>query len=440
MKYLLAALPLLLSACLGSTDATVPAVASVQVGGTGRLAQTLEIRLKAPAALSVEYWSEGGPRLRVHSPEAGVHSVVIAHLRPGRSYHYRIVGTGESGTLTTDPLPADLARVELSAMGRPTVPLVLLHLFQPDGFRGYAIVDADGEVVWYWRTEAFPFGMTRRRNGDFVFLDQARGLVEVDPTGEVVHALPQDSAHEMHHDVIATPANTLLYIAFDPRQVGSGTVKGEGIWEWSPETGRTVRRWSAWDHFSPDTDRGPRFGEEWMHGNSLAIGPRGNVLLSIHYFDQVVSIAPDWKSIEWRLGGVNASIHLSDADRFSGQHTAREIAPGRVLLFDDGIERGGFSRAIEYALEGDTARPVWEWRSSPPNYSAIVSSARRLASGNTLVGFGVSAGVEGSSGPTEVFEVTPSGDPVWHLLVSGVRIMYRAEPLTDIAGEEVVPS
>jgi hypothetical protein len=439
MKRRLIAPLLLLSGCLAVTDAPAPEVETARVQGSGELAQTLEVALASPAPLSVEYWSDDGPRMRVTSAEATEHSIVLARLRAGRSYHYRIVGSSVTGELTTDPLPSDLAAIGMAAEGRSSIPLVLLHLYHPDGFKGYAIVDAEGEVVWYHRTVDFPFGATRRSNGDFVFMDKAAGLVEVTPTGEVVHTLPQDLAHEMHHDVISIPSNTLLYIAFDPRRIGSATVKGEGIWEWSPELGTAVQRWSAWDFFSPDTDRGPRFGEEWMHANSLAIGPRGNVLLSVHYFDQIVSIAADWKSIEWRLGGVNATIQVDPEVRFSGQHTAREIAPGRVVLFDDGVERGGYSRAVEYELAGAAARQVWEWRATPDNYSAAVSSARRLANGNTLIGFGMSAGIQGSTGPTEVYEADADGRPIWHLVVSGITVMYRAEPIESIAGEEVIP-
>jgi hypothetical protein len=94
---------------------------------------------------------------------------------------------------------------------------------------------------------------------------------------------------------------------------------------------------------------------------------------------------------------------------------------------------------VEYELAGAAARQVWEWRATPDNYSAAVSSARRLANGNTLIGFGMSAGIQGSTGPTEVYEADADGRPIWHLVVSGITVMYRAEPIESIAGEEVIP-
>jgi hypothetical protein len=390
----------------------------------------------------VEYWAAQGPRLRVRSDAAQSHALLLARLRAGRTYSWRIVDKDRQGTFTTAALPADLAQIQLDAEGTPTTPLVLLHLFRPDGFKGYAVVDAAGEVVWFWRGTGFPYGMARRQNGDFVFLDGARGLVEVTPAGAVARELAQevDARGEMHHDVIATPANTLLVIAFDRRTVGGAPLLGEAVWEWAPEAGTMVKRWSAWDHFSPGTDRGPRFGGEWMHANALALGPHGNVLMSVHYWNQVLSIAPGWQTVEWRLGGVNATIPLPAGEQFTGQHAVREIAPNRLVLFDNRHEQGGYSRAVEFELTGATAQRVWEWRPGRDNFAAIVSSARRLPNGNTLVGFGTQAGLVGSSGPTEVYEVGLDGVAVWHLAVEGTQVMYRAEPLATIGGEEEAPT
>lgn len=71
-------------------------------------------------------------------------------------------------------------------------------------------------------------------------------------------------------------------------------------------------------------------------------------------------------------------------------------------------------------------------------YAGAVGSARRLANGNTMIAFGMSAGVVGSTGPTEVYEVDAAGTPVWHL-VTRTQTMYRAEPLTSVGQESLVP-
>lgn len=421
-----------------------------EVAPAGPLAHTLAVTLDRAAPVTVEYWTDGAPVLAVSSTSAAArHELLLARLRAGRTYRYRVVDAAArsaagvefaTGAFQTTSLPDDLAAVTFVATGTPTA-LALLHLSDPPGFEGYAAVDGAGEVVWYHRTDGFPFGISRRANGNFVLLDEARGLVELTAAGEIVASLPQDTIdRQMHHDAITTPWNTVLFIAFDARPFEDRQLKGEAVWEWVPETGNAVRRWTSWDHLSPTVDRGPRFGAEWLHANALDVGPRGNVLVSVHFLNQVISIAPDWQGLEWRLGGVNATVTIPADEQFSGQHTASEVAPGRVVLFDNRFTLGGSSRAVEFEIAPGSAVASrrWSWEPSPANHSSAVSSARRMANGNTLVGFGMSTGLGGSTGPTEVYEVTSSGEVVWHLVVGNTRIMFRAEPLGSIAGERAV--
>jgi hypothetical protein len=125
---------------------------------------------------------------------------------------------------------------------------------------------------------------------------------------------------------------------------------------------------------------------------------------------------------------------LAAAEQYSGQHTARELASNRLLVFDNGLERGDSSRALELDLSAPVATAVWEWRPARRNLSAFVGSARRLANGNTLITFGMSAG-RGSTGPIEVYEVNQKGQTVWHLEVGETRQIFRAEPWPSIGSE-----
>ena len=429
---------LVLGACTATTESSAPVVVSASLSTPSPFARSLSLQLDRPAAVAVDYWAADGPRLRVESPVGSTHVVQLTRLRAGRTYQYSVVGTATMGTFGTDTLPADLRKVVGAATGTRTTPLLLLHLYDPAGFMGYALLDQSNEIVWYYRSMDFPYGMTRRVNGNFVVMDKQRGLVELSPSGVVVSTLAQDRSHEMHHDVVATPANTLLFIAFDDRTVNGAVVRGDAIWEWNPEAGTSVRRWTAWDHFSAANAPALPAAGEWLHANALAMGPRGNVLMSVHHWNQILSISSDWQRVEWRLGGTGATAPVSGADVFSGQHSARELAGSRVLVFDNGIDRGRDSRAVEYALDASSAHVTWEFQPQPANYAAIIGSARRLANGNTVIAFGTSAGIVGSSGPAEVYEVSSAGARVWHLLVN-TQLMFRAEPFDALGAEEVVP-
>lgn len=331
-------------------------------------------------------------------------------------------------------LPPDLAAVTFTAQGRPTAPYTMLELRQTGGFSGFVAVDRAARPVWFFRTQGTAFGFTRRRNGNFVFLDAQRGLVEVSRTGEVVRELAQEArpGRRMHHDVTITPRNTVLFLAEDWRTWEGAPLNGEALWEWDPEAGTVVRRWSSHAHLDPRLDWGARsIRDDWLHANSVSIGPRGNVVVSFHFLDQVISISPDMERIEWRLGGVRAGVAVDDP--FSGQHTAQEVGAGRVLLFDNGYARTEtrYSRAVEYELHGAAASKAWEWRPARDNWARIISGVRRLPNGNSVVTFGTTAApAAGTTGPIEVYEVTPAGQVAWHLVVGGaVSSMYRATPL-----------
>ena len=329
------------------------------------------------------------------------------------------------------PIPADLQAIKITATGTLTPKYALVHLYAEKGFKGYALVDAAGRIAWHYRTKDYPFGADRRKNGNFVFMDKGHGLVEVDRAGAIVHELKQrDPENELHHAIVVTPRDTVLYLAFDTQDFAGQRLKGEAIWEWNPDTGEDVKRWRSWDFMDPALDRSARTAGEWLHGNSLDVGPGGNILLSLHYIDQVISIAPDWKSIQWRLGGVRPTIAVPADQQTSAQHTAAELPGHRILMFDNRTDlQPPYSRAVEYVIEGAAARQVWQWKAPDNNYASAVSSARRLSNGNTLIAFGMEKGRNGSSGPTEAFEVTPAGEVKWRLLVEGVMTTFRVEPI-----------
>lgn len=405
----------------------------------------LEVELGSAAEVTVEYWTEGGSRLRVRSAPDTTHRLLLARLLPNVGYEYAVnVGdTSVVGSFTTDTLPDDLKAVGLISTGESTAPLIMLELRVPT-FQGFVAIDSLSRVVWFHRTRGSSWGWTRRANGNYVFLDATYGLEEVTPDGEVLATLASAGGEVIHHDVIATPENTLYFMTRHPETVNDTTWVGEQIWEWNPDTGELLSRWNAFDFLSPDTDRGDlsRPGD-WLHTNALHIGVSDNLLVSSAFLNQVFAITPDFSGLAWRLGGPNATLVPDSAATFAFQHTAAEIAEGRVVLFDNrGAQDGDtpYSRALELELDfaGGTATTAWVFRPPNDNYASIISSARRMANGNTMVGFGPGEGLVDSVGPIEVYEVALDGTIVWHLVVQGPNHMFRATPFSDIAGETVV--
>jgi hypothetical protein len=448
---------LTLAGCGGSDDA-LPSVVTATVNDRGPIFRSMSVELAGPAGVHVEYWSSSGPRLRVASSAAPVtsHEVALPRLRERTTYDYRIRvfrGTGQSdwvksGSFTTGDLPQDIRAMTFTPTGTAGDPLVFLSVRST--FTGGVIVDAEGHVVWYGRTNVAPQGAARRANGNWVVLTNSEGLTEFSSLGEVAAFLPQanlPAGYAIHHAVTPTPSNTLLFTTLDPRTFNGTTLQGEAIWEWNVQSGSVTKRWSAFDFFDPAVDVGPRsVARDWFHANHLAVGAHGNFIMSFHFLDQVISIAPDFGTIEWRLGGVGSTYPVSPSQATSGQHSAREVSPNRILVFDNGFARADglkYSRALELALDPTTTTvsTAWEYRPNPDIWATIISSARRMGNGNNMLTFGTSAGIVGATGPIAVHEVSPAGSLVWSLWIElppGGSV-FQGDPMQSIGGEVVVP-
>jgi hypothetical protein len=185
--------------------------------------------------------------------------------------------------------------------------------------------------------------------------------------------------------------------------------------------------------------------EDWTHANSMWVGQEGNILVSIRHLNQIISIAPDFKSIQWRLGGPGSGFSFPDPnDQFYHQHTVSQLPNGNILLCDNGNtcppEEGGmYSRALELELDFTTmeARKVWEYRHSPDRFATCCFRAERLANGNTLVDFGVNPLDDVCCRTFTLVEVDNEGNAISVIEGSspGIRFQYRAYALDSINGE-----
>jgi Arylsulfotransferase (ASST) len=444
----------LLIACGGSGDSP-PTVVATRIDELGPIFRRASIALSKPADVAIEYQASSEPRLVVRSVQPALtHELALPRLRGGQTYSYRVCaadGTARSrpcvdGTFVTGDLPDDIRSIAFMPWGRSSYPLTFLSVRST--FNGGLVVDSDGQVVWYARTTNPPLGATRRANGNWVLLQNGIGLAEFSALGEPVATLSQARAPggTIHHDVTATPWDTILFLAYDPREFGGQVLQGEALWEWDPQTNALRKRWSAFDFLDPAVNAGVRsVPDDWLHANSVAFGPRGNVIVSLHFLDQVISLAPDFGSIEWRLGGPGSTLSVSATQATSGQHSAREVAPNRILMFDNGFARGDgsqWSRAIELAIDPATrfVGTTWEYRPNPDIWARIISSARRLPNGNSVVTFGTPAGMLGASGPIAVHEVSPARQLLWSMTVAlpngGI---FQGDPIESIGGETIVP-
>ncbi len=447
------AAPLLLGSCTDDPvgpPGTGDVLALVVADTTSPFVRAVTVTLARAAPVTLTWGAPTATVLTLNADSASTtHRFLITRLRAGRDYTVEALIPGDDAaprraSFTTAPLAPALQSVALTDSGTATHPLAVVEVAGSSGFAGLLVVE-DGEIVGHIPLNGSLFGATRRANGDFVLLDGVLGLVEYGIDGTMVDRLEQSDATtpygRIHHDVIATPQNTLLFIANDTATITDTLVTGEALWEWDPASGEVVERWSVFDHLDWKTFRGPRsVPGNWLHGNGINLGPRGNVVFSFRNADYVISIAPDFSHVEWTLGGPEGTIALAAEERFYGQHYVSEPSAGRVLLFDNGFDRpgGSYSRVVEFAVDAEagTATKVWEFRHDPEIYAALVGSARRLANGNTVALFGMLAGQNGSTGPITAVEVDPALQVRWRLGIGGnITRIYRVSTIPTLRGE-----
>ena len=239
---------------------------------------------------------------------------------------------------------------------------------------------------------------------------------------------------------------------------------GEVLWEWlasdhidelgfSEDARNAIYRSAPWHEGRQSVD--------WIHLNSATyVGPNrwyadgderfhpDNVIISARAANIVAIIDRATGAVVWRMGpDFRESRALTELGQIIGQHHPHIIpeglpGAGNLLVFDNGGNAGygpgnpvaptGHnivtrmrSRVLE--INPVTFEKLWEYSiGGLPGfffYSTFVSSAQRLANGNTLI-------TEGVVG--RVFEVTPENEIVWeylnpHFNENGApNLVYRA--------------
>ena len=315
-------------------------------------------------------------------------------------------------------------------------------------------LDWSGKVVWEWGKDA-PGGAARQ-NHDWHRLPNGNTLLLV----TLVHDVPSLSAQPVGDQAIyeVTPAGAIVWkwvatdhinefgfsaaaLAYLKRTISHSVGVSDGVLTLNNMKVVGKNHWfgSGDQRFNPD-----------------------NILIDARDANFIAIIEKATGKIVWRLGpdypGADESPHTRlleskvprPVDQLSGQHDAHLIADGlpgagNLLVFDNQggagfptaalgifsasrvLEIDPIKKEIVWQYTGaDSDRPVWSFHSS------FISSARRLANGNTLID-------EGMNG--RFFQITPKGEIVWEYVspyfaratLRGQTVysnwVYRAQPV-----------
>ncbi|HVT39093.1 MAG TPA: arylsulfotransferase family protein [Gemmatimonadaceae bacterium] len=399
----------------------------------------------------VVYWSAGEaarttPYQRIRE-SAG--QIAVLGLRPATPYTLAIEAVGSTTVrsmtidVVTAALPPALQGVHLVTTGAPSAgpssdalspgyTLVVPEFFG-DGTAGYLLAfDMTGELRWYraFEGEGSAVEAKQQRNGDFtVYAGRSYGwqptsgrFVQVRPSGEIVRSFGVSAPfYTDPHEMLLTMGDSAIeavhLLGYDIRSFDLTALGGPSdarlavhVIERQSAAGAREFLWDASDHFTPADwpARNPQ-QPDLVHPSSLDLAPDGNYVVSFQAMDEIDKIDARTGRTIWRFGGRRNEFTIQGDPRggFQGQHSARVLANGNLLLLDNHSRTAPLqARAVEYSLDTTAmvARLVWQYEPVPPVASTVMGSVQSLATGNTLVGFAATG---------RAVEVDRAGAVVW---------------------------
>ncbi len=346
--------------------------------------------------------------------------------------------------IKTDPLPAffptiDIAKIEREKM-EPGFHMIEMLIANNGKFLTYTILfDDSGAIRWFMdmsENGQITYTTYRLKNGNWLYLSWIN-ILEVDDLGKVIKK-EQMWGHAGDHEVIELSDGKLLMGGSkkDAKIVRGGkefASRFDFVIIWDRQgRGQTVKEWDLRKVLDVDRmvflpDYTLDFNSDWFHLNSidqrndyLVISGRNQGVLKVDGDNNLKWILAPHKS--WGKSGYDGQgFETSDylltavdangnpypkavqegregAENFewsTGQHAAKVLNNGNILLFDNGLMRNfatqiTYSRAVEYRIDeqNKTIQQVWEYGKSRglDMYSPITSDVDVLPrTGNRLI-------------------------------------------------------
>lgn len=300
------------------------------------------------------------------------------------------------------------------------------------------LIDRNGEVVHSWQSTDIGWGITYAKplqNGNISALMTNSSLgqdkiVELDRDSNIVREWIPPEGTDLHHDHQVLPGNRVLVLcsrfidvpAISDKELDDDCLlllnsNSDVFWDW-----QTADHFDEFGFSDVQIDGIFAKGGDWAHANSATmISPNtphtdsrfkpGNIVVSFRHISTTAIIDPVTDAVVWL------------SDQTVGQHHSHMLSnnvpgAGNILVFDNGFgdkyQAGvGAGNSLIKEIEPVSDELVWQYGAANSGlekqrfFSHFISSAERLANGNTLI-------CEGSWG--RIFEVTTEGEIVWEYI------------------------
>ncbi len=334
-----------------SAGERVTVTASVTTGGATSTARTsFTIAHQAPVSQKQFPINPGNPHAVQHyssAPSLTPSTVAITtHAQPGAApgelFMAPYQGVGSPGPMIADqsgnlvwfhPLPAGEDATN----------------FQVQRYEGKPVL-----TWWQGRILEVGFGQ-----GEDMLYDSSYRHIATIRAGNGYHA----DLHEVH----LTPEGTAWIDAFDPIEMNlssahglaNGVLSDSVIQQVDVRTGLVMWEWHALGHvpIGESHNAVPRSPYPWdyVHINSISLGPAGDVLLSSRNTWALYDVDLHSGGVRWRLGGSHSSFKLGPGTRTYWQHDAEFQPGGLISVFDNGSDPPKEKQSRGVLLNANTA-------------------------------------------------------------------------------------
>jgi hypothetical protein len=340
---------------------------------------------------------------------------LLLGMKASRDYHYRITATNASGdcespdyTLTTGPIANGLVKPTVTTNDADALAGGFLitgqYVEDPSGSAPGFILDADGDIVWWYHIEERVTGVVMDYAGKNMWinthpLDLADAKVHRVSMDGLVDEDHSDEMRMLSHQLTVLPDESIAFYADDGSREQCSDIK-----QWSPDG--TVRTIANSQEVLGTTGQ--------CHVNDIQYSPEDDTLVfSDHVHCAVAKIKRTDGTPVWILNGETQT--LTGDSWFGSQHGIHILGVDNFLLFTNNsrsvagtsidVSRGtgDGSAVIELELDTDagTVTKTWSYKADGITYQTdVMGDVQRLWNGNLVVAFG---------GKGIIQEITPEG-------------------------------
>jgi hypothetical protein len=256
--------------------------------------------------------------------------------------------------------------------------------FQVHTYRGEPV------LVWWEGKVLTGYGF-----GEAVLLDRSYR--------EIARVRAANGHHVDLHELTLTDRGTALFTCppvstpLDLSALGgsAGASVRESIFqEVDIATGRLILEWRSLRHVGPaESYRPPTHDFDYMHLNSVAVTPDGNLIISGRHTWALYKLDRRTGAVMWRLGGKGSQFAMGPHAQFAWQHDVRMPNPRTITVFDngdDGRTATHRTRALDLNVDQGHRRVAVShaYLRPRPITATAMGSARRLGDGHMAVGWG----------------------------------------------------